>query len=201
MPVSRETITLPLFLVEAVLFPGTRIQIALHDERHGRVVQECAEHDTPIGVVLGRRGESGPPEPSSVGTIARVLETEAQSGTVVATVVGISRFALLSYRQGARVFIGQGRFLPDADDSVPRVLTDESYALASEYVSWARLDVTPREVPGDPEALSYWIARYLPLSLDQQQSILEQRSLGQRLADEIGYLREILDAARMPRVR
>jgi Lon protease-like protein len=199
--VSRETITLPLFLTDAVLFPGTRLELSLHDERHRRIIQECVEHDTPLGVVLGRRDDEGLPAPAAVATVARVLEhrpTEP-TGTVALVVAGVSRFALLSYRQGTRVLLGQGRFLPDLDEQPARALVDECYALASEYV--ADDPAAAKGVPVDPEALSYWVANLLPWDLEVRQEVLEQRSLPQRLASEVGELRTLIDAARTPRAR
>jgi Lon protease-like protein len=201
MPVGRETITLPLFLVDAVLFPGTRLALTVQEERHRRVVQECADHDTPLGILLARHHDNGPAEPASVGTIARVLEAGPAGNGLSLTVAGISRFSLLSYRQGSRVLIGQGRFLPDVDDPPGRALTDECYALASEYVSLAELEASPREVPVDPEALSYWVAQWLPVDVDARQELLEQRSLAHRLAAEVGHLRDLVDRARTPRWR
>jgi Lon protease-like protein len=173
----------------------------VHDERHRRVVQDCAEHDTPLGVVLARRQDGGVAEPASVGTIARVLATDQASSGLTFTVVGISRFALVSYRQGSRILIGQGRFLPDIDDPPGRALVDECYALASEYVSLTDLDASAREVPVDPEALSYWVGHLLPVDTEARQDLLEQRSLAQRLATEVAHLRELLDRARSPRPR
>ena len=201
MPVSRETLTLPLFPVQGVLFPGTRLAFHMEETRYRRVIRECTEHDTPLAVVWGRPGTNGVPEPAPVATVARVMESRIeQDGPVSLTVVGVSRLSLLSYRQGSRVLVGQGRFLPDLDEETPRLLIDEAYALASEYVGQSPWP-TAHDVPSDPEALSYWIAQMLPWDLAARQEILEERRLAQRLASEVGQLRHLLDEARAPRGR
>jgi Lon protease-like protein len=201
MPVSRETLTLPLFPVQGVLFPGTRLSFKMEETRYRRVIQECTEHDTPMAVVWGRPGPTGALEPASVATVARILESQAgPDGPVALTVVGVSRLSLVSYRQGSRVLVGQGRFLPDLAEETPPPLVDEAYALASEYVgqtAWFNV----HDVPTDPEALSYWVAQMLPWELPARQEILEERRLAQRLATEVGRLRQLLDEARTARPR
>lgn len=202
MPVSRDTITLPLIPVQAVLYPGMRLDVTVADDRYRRLVADCMEHDTPLGIVLakGTEASSTATEPHSIGTTARILQSRTgDDGQLRITVVGIGRFQLLSYRQGARVLIGQARFAPDNDDRPGPRLVDEAYALASEYFSTA--DPSERwTIPGDPETLSYSVAQRLPLSLADQQELLEQRSLVQRLGQEVMWLRTLLDQLRtMPR--
>lgn len=201
---ARETITLPLFPLDSVLFPGMRLALSVYEDRYRRIVQECLNDDLPMGVVLWRnhRDPAAASEPCTVGTTARIVQSQGiDEGRLSVTVVGIGRFSLLSYRQGAKVLIGQARFLPDVDDQPNRLLVDESYALASEYHSLTDPVGARQPVPVDPEALSYWIAQRLPLSLADQQGLLEQRHPSQRLAQEVSWLRERLDAARAPRVR
>jgi hypothetical protein len=202
MAVGRDTITLPLFLVNAVLFPGTRLRLHVFEERYRRMVADCLDRDAPFGVVAIRSGAEvgGPAEPHSIGTLARILDHEPlEGGRLLIQVAGISRFTLLSYRQAGQVLVGQVRFQPDSDERPGRVLRDEAYALASEYQSFVEDGEGARGmVPAEAEALSYWIAQRLPLKVGDQQYLLEQRQVGERLAWEVGVLRQLLDQLRTP---
>jgi Lon protease-like protein len=202
MALGRDTITVPLFLVNAVLFPGTRLRLHVFEERYRRMVADCLDRDAPFGVVAIRAGAEvgGPAEPYSAGTLARIVDHEAlEGGRLLIRVAGTGRFSLLSYRQAGKLLVGQIKFQPDHDERPSRILRDEAYALASEYQSFIQEPDEPRgPVPAEAEALSYWIARRLPLKLSDQQELLEQRQVAQRLAWEIGLLRQLLDQLRMP---
>ncbi len=97
------------------------------------------------------------------------------------------------------MLIGQVRFAPDGDERPSRVLVDETYALASEYFGSIEVPGDRIMIPTDPETLSYSVAHRLPLSLIEQQELLEQRSLSQRLAQEVLVLRQLIDQLRGPR--
>lgn len=202
MAVGRDTITVPLFLLNAVLFPGTRLSLHVFEDRYRRMVSDCLDRDAPFGVVAIRSGPEvgGPAEPHNVGTLARIVEQEVlDEAHLLVRVVGTGRFSLLSYRQAGSLLVGQVRFQPDLDERPGRVLRDEAYALASEYQSFLEDGDDGRGiVPTEPEALSYWIAQRLPLKLVDQQELLEQRQVAHRLAWEVGFLRQLLDQLRQP---
>ena len=200
--VSRDTITVPLFLLNAVLFRGTRLSLHVFEDRYRMMVSDCLDRDAAFGVVAIRSGPEvgGPQEPHNIGTLARILEHEVfEDGRMLIRVVGTGRFSLLSYRQAGGLLVGQVRFQPDVEERPGRVLRDEAYALASEYQSFlVDAEEARGAVPTEPEALSYWIAQRLPMKPSDQQELLEQRQVSQRLAWEVGFLRQLLDELRQP---
>lgn len=195
MPTSRDTVSLPILPITAVLFPGMPLTVPVSEEPFGQMIQECVEQDTSLVVSLARSGNAGEwPEPMAIGTSARVLE--ATRGSDQITVMGIARVNLLSYRHNGRFLIGQFRYLADSDDTVPAPLVDEARALGSEL--WALL--TPHQshpvLPAAASGLSYWIAAHIPLAVTVQQELLEIRSTRARMAKEISIMRSLLDDMR-----
>lgn len=201
MPVGRDTISLPLFPLNAVLYPGMRLPLQIFEERQRRLVKDCLERDIAFGVAYIRQGDqTGQAEPHSIGTTARIIQsTVLDDGRYNITVVGVGRFHLLSYRHNGHYLVGQARFLPDLEEEVPRPLIDEAASLGSEYwsIGHGREETQGHPVvPSNPEALSYWIAQYLPLSLPEHQEMLEIRTTIARLSKEVAILRTILDTLR-----
>jgi Lon protease-like protein len=198
---SREPMALPLLPANTVVYPGVKVSLHVREERLRRVVAECLHHDLPLGVVL-KREEVPPGDPlvlSTVGTVARILKTQRLlDGRLSVTLAGVARFQLVHWRQGVRLIAGQVRWLPDMDESPGRPMIDEAYALASECAAFRLEPSELAHLPQDPEALSYWIAHRLPLTVVEQQQLLEQPSLTERLGYEVTLLRRITDEARLP---
>ncbi len=201
MASNRDTMALPLLPSAAVVYPGVKVSLHVREERFRRVVAECLHHDVPLGVVW-KREEVPPGDPlvlASVGTVARVLKTQRLlDGRLSVTLAGVARFQLINWRQGTRLVAGQVRLLPDFDERPGRALSDEAYALASECEALALEPGEAPYLPQDPEALSYWIAHRLPLAAADQQTLLEQPNLSERLSYEVTLLRRMIDDARLP---
>ena len=83
--VSRSPITLPLFPLKTVLFPGGVLPIKVFEQRYIEMTKACLKDDRPFGVCLLTHGEEvaqrGPstaprvgsaPEFATIGTVARI---------------------------------------------------------------------------------------------------------------------------------
>ncbi len=202
MPHSRETVHLPIFPIHGVLFPGMRLVLRLPSESIDPYFDELARLDRTLSVALQRAPEASQKyslEPHLVGTTARILDLlPAAPGSRDVVLVGVSRIHVLSYRHNGKHLVGQVRYLPDLQESIPAVLVEEARALGSELAS-----TLPREgpaanqpLPKEAETLSYWIAQNLPLESDDQQELLELRTTGTRLSKEVSHMRVILDVLR-----
>ena len=70
------TLTLPLFPLHTVLFPGGRLELRIFEPRYLDMVSECLRNDQPFGVCLiasGREaGEAA--RPHLTGTFARIVD-------------------------------------------------------------------------------------------------------------------------------
>ncbi|OLZ09566.1 LON peptidase substrate-binding domain-containing protein [Sulfobacillus thermosulfidooxidans] len=202
MPASRETISMPILPIKGILFPGAKTRLRIQDPAHKLMVNYCIQQDTALCVCKERvsddsRSNAQEIEPSNIGTSARILQAQdVEDGSMDLELTGISRISLLSYRHGNKYMVGQFKYLPDLDDSVPTLLIDEAIALSSEIWSFVTTERTRPQLPTEPEALSYWIAAHVPLTVEAQQELLELRTTRTRLAKEVSILRSLMDHMR-----
>ena len=202
MPASRETISMPILPIKGILFPGAKTQLRIEDPAHKLMVTYCIQQDTALCVCKERVGDDvrsavHDVEPSNIGTSARILQAqEADQGVMDLELAGISRISLLSYRHGNKYMVGQFKYLPDLDDAVPALLSDEATVLSSEIWSFLRTARVRPQLPTEPEALSFWIAAHVPLPIESQQELLELRTTRTRLAKEVSILRTLMDHMR-----
>ena len=91
---------LPLFPLQAVLFPGGLLPLKIFEARYLDLVSHCLRSGTSFGVVCITRGaEAGPQGEGmrieAVGTLARIDEVDAvQTGILEIRCTGTSRFRL-----------------------------------------------------------------------------------------------------------
>lgn len=199
MPTNRDTLSLPILPWTGVLFPGMRLTLTIDGPLGQAMIAEASLRDTGVVVCLARSApETGAawPEPLSIGTVARVLDYPQHTSPQSVVVVGISRVSLLSFRLVHETLVGQFRFMPDSEDTIPNPLVDEAQALGSEMWSIMRSESTRPLLPQTPEALSYWIAAHIPVPTATRQELLEIRSTRGRLAKEITLLRTMMDGLR-----
>ncbi len=204
MPASRETINMPILPIQGILFPGSKTSLVIHDRSYKVMISYCIQQDTGLCVCIARPNQDmhgaanmALPEPSNIGTSARILQSaDLAEGGIRLDLAGISRISLLSYRHGSKYMVGQFKYLPDLDDTVPTPLIDEANALTSEVWAFIANEKGRAKLPTEPEALSYWIASHIPASVEAQQELLELRTTRTRLAKEVSLLRTLMDRLR-----
>src|SRR5438046_1437349 len=99
---AMETLLLPLFPLNTVLFPGMPLRLHIFEERYRLMIGECVERKQPFGVVLIKAGrEVGEPaEPRGVGTTALIAAmSRMDDGRMNLVAVGQERFRIDELRQ------------------------------------------------------------------------------------------------------
>lgn len=197
---------LRLFPLQAVvLFPGVELPLVVFEERYRQLTRECMDAGEPFGVLLLREGqEAGDPGavPFDVGTTARITSfRQTPDDRLRLVVTGERRFRVESYDYSHPYLSAEAQFLDDLPDepAVDPGLVDEVrdmggrliQGLAARRGGWMR---TTR-LPGDPTALSFFLADFLSGDKEEQQRLLEAAT-AQRLEQERSLLRDILDYMR-----
>ncbi len=185
---------LPLFPLEAVLFPGGRLQLRIFETRYLDLVRECTRRGSAFGVCLILQGrEAGEPAtPSVVGTTARITDFHTgEDGLLVVLTQGEQRFRVLRSRVRADGQLrGDLRLWPD-EPSVPvpveLALLQEIAARLVEKMAPHWRHATPAHYE-DASWLGFRLAELLPLDATEQQRLLELTDPVQRLAN----LRDLL---------
>lgn len=186
---SRELEPIPLFPLQAVLFPYAPLHLHVSEERHRALVQYCLEFDRPIGIVLVRDGDEYGDEPYMVGTAARIETVQTfEDGRMDVMVVGERRFRIRRMDESASYLVGHCEpVVENAPEDTPRAdaLLMRAREAFHAYVQavFASQAVTIRiNFPTDPVALSFLIANYLPMENLERQRLLELTDTNERLA-------------------
>jgi len=174
---------LPLFPLNAVLFPSTPISLHIFEPRYKLMVERCLQDGQPFGVVLIRQGVEafGPlAEPYPVGCTAQITQVEnLGDGDMDIVAIGIERFQIAKLAHDKPYLVGRVRWFPLRRED-PLSLTQAGQRLrpwVERYLSIliqasenAEFDLS--RLPDDPVALAYLAAAVVQIPLDQKQELL-----------------------------
>ena len=187
---------IPLFPLNAVLFPGSTLGLRIFELRYIDMVRECARSGGTFGVCLIMEGqEAGEPAlPAAVGTLARIVDFDTlPDGLLGISVTGGARFRVQKSRiRGNGLVVGEVREWPD-EPAVPvpvefSLLPAILERLAEQAgLSWRN---GPRERYDDASWVGFRLAELLPLGDAERQHLLE-------ITDPMERLTTLRDA--MPR--
>ena len=179
---------IPLFPLNAVLFPGSTLGLRIFELRYIDMVRECARTEGAFGVCLIMEGqEAGEPAlPAAIGTIARIVDFDTlPDGLLGISVTGGTRFRVQKTRVRSNgLVIGEVRRWPN-EPAVPvpvefSLLPTILERLAEQAgLSWRN---GPRERYDDASWVGFRLAELLPLGDVERQHLLEITDPVERLA-------------------
>ena len=115
---------LPLFPLQAVLFPAGLLSLKVFEARYLDLVSSSLREQTPFGVIAVRQtveDDGRTPDPNafeSVGVVAELLDVDApQAGILQVRARGLHRFKLLS-KTLLDDGLWEGKTLPVPDDNI-----------------------------------------------------------------------------------
>lgn len=181
------TVTLPLFPLNAVLFPQGPLKLRIFEARYVDMIGRCMREGGSFGVAMIVDGVEAGGEASTVriGTSARIVDFEQlKDGLLGITALGERSFRIEStHRQADGLNVAQIGWLaaepalPVPDDSryLVRLLQHALPQLAPVY------DFTPVRYE-DAAWVSARLVEILPLPLEEKQYCLEMQNPMERLA-------------------
>ena len=194
-PYERQ---IPLFPLQAVLFPGGFLPLHIFEPRYRTMIKFCLEHESEFGVVLIKEGEEVGETaiPYKIGTAARILHVEhLDDGRMNIITAGEYRFQILEVQEHRSYLTGQVRMLDDLDTEIEAVSEPLTAQIEELYKVYETLSSRlifawspPEEQPEDPRALAYQVGIRLRISLEEKQTLLETIPLEQLLTREIEIL-------------
>lgn len=190
MPVS-EQITVPLFPLNAVLFPGSLLPLHIFEERYKVLINECVDRNTEFGVNLLYEAKI-----RSIGCIAFVRDVLQRhpDGTMEVIVEGRRRYTLRSIVESDNPYqVGEITYYDDEAEPVDRSLLDRAAALYNQFVN-AAFKGTVQTIASfeDNENLSFVMVQKSGLELIQRQLFLTLTSENKRLEFLISHLESLL---------
>jgi Lon protease-like protein len=196
LPAPEEiATTVPLIAIrDKVYFPRTQFPLFIGREKSVRALKEAEAAGRLLLLVAQKELRTDDPQPDDLfttGTVVRLLQMlPLPDGTVRVMVEGIARARIGEYLQTDEYLRVRVEVLPEepgvtAPALVRRIHTEFRADLAAQ-IPHDHFDVlTTLEEPG---RLADLLTPYLPLSIENQQAVLEMTSPRERLERILGYL-------------
>ena len=197
---------LPMFPLNAVLFPGVSVPLTVFEDRYRALVHHLLRVEDPeervfgsVGIREGYEiGDHGAQSLFRVGCRVQLTEVEANpDGTFDIVGVGLERIELERLETGGPFPVGHVVDRPEAPGYVPDHVLDRARATFTAYraaLAEIRADPYAGSLPKDPTYLSWTLAAIAPLPLQDRQSLLEAEDAETRLILVTDLLRAELRA-------
>ncbi len=175
-------LTLPLFPLNTVLFPGGRLPLRIFEQRYIEMVKICLRDDASFGVCLILRGAEvlpkggTAPEFANIGTLARIETWDMpQQGILHVRASGGARFEVRSHAMQQDGLV-VGEISPLAAE--PRVSLGAGFQPLAQLLELLAARAGPHQFPDerpfdDASWIGYRLSELLPLPLPMKQHLLE----------------------------
>lgn len=179
------TLTLPLFPLSTVLFPGGPLLLRIFEPRYLSMVSRCMREEHGFGVVLIEKGsEVGAAEFVTIGTLAEIVDWhQGSEGLLGLTAEGRERFRVTGCEQQSDgLYVGTIELLAPE----PRESLAENFSGLSDLLKGLLEEAGPpyNRMPMDFDDASwvgYRLAEILPLPVSLKQSLLGLEDARRRL--------------------
>jgi Lon protease-like protein len=195
-------ITLPLFPLGLVLYPGVMLPLHIFEQRYRRLVRDLLDQRDGtrlfgvVAIKAGREvGADGVTALYEIGCTAELRYAEAyQDGRFDIIATGMSRFRLLGV-QDEEPLRAQIELLPETTTGRAGTLAER---VGRQFVSYRDALMTaqgvqegdePLQLPDDPADLAYLVASAMILDLTDKQQLLAAATVDDRLRMELTMLR------------
>lgn len=185
---------LPIFPLNAVLFPNTPLPLHIFEERYQLLVARCIKDQLPFGVVY-QRGE----RMERIGCSARVdrVLKDYGDGRLDIVTIGSRRFSIESLDSSQPYLQALVRFLADRDTILTEPADDLVGAAIDailRYSYYSEIDVDRDALTGlSAGELSYLIAGIDEIGLETKQILLEIDGPLRRLRRSVDALTQVTD--------
>ena len=184
---------LPIFPLNAVLFPGGVLPLRVFETRYMDMTRECMKAERPFGICLIQSGEEvgKPAVPEKIGVLAHIIDWDMRDlGVLHLRTRGGRRFRILSHAASPQGLItAQVELLPEEKDM----------PLPQEYAACMRLLrlIVAEQPPGtfleplvfdSASWVGHRLSEVLPVPLAAKQKLLELDDSISRLQILLRYL-------------
>ena len=181
-----ETLDLPLFPLNTVLFPGMALPLHIFEERYLWMVNECLDQDRQFGVVLAmpEAETEGAAGAYTVGTSALITHVDrVEDGRMDIVTAGLERFHVLGWTRTEPYAVARIEPFP-LEGTRALELVGLVKAASAYFVRYLRLAgdvlgtvIRVESAPRDASTLAYMMAIALQVSNEEKQALLSTPSL------------------------
>jgi len=181
-------ITIPIFALNTVLFPGGVLPLRIFEPRYLDMVSDCLKNDKDFGVCLIFKGsEVGKPaEVFEIGTLANITNWDQEAGGLLEiTTIGTKRFRVInSWSEENTLIQANAECLEQEEEQdLPvefQLFSDRLRKIAEKFnLPYAKA----HEKFNNSYWVSYRLAELLPITTRQKQSLLEMDNPIDRLKE------------------
>ncbi len=180
---------IPLFPLDAVLFPGAALQLHIFEPRYREMVRECIHGNCEFGVVLARR--EGLATVGCTAQIGAVLK-RYPDGRMDILCRGGRRFEIESLQDGRSYLQAEVDVLPDAQPVSSRRDREDCAALHMEMIELSGESISRFPHLDLNRPIAFLLAAAIPAGLEFKQELLLLHSDSERTQRLAGFYREIL---------
>ena len=181
---------LPLFPLDVVLFPGTKLPLHIFEPRYRLLIGEAIEGHSEFGIILVRESKLAPF--GCTAMVERVTKRH-DDGRFDIDTRGRRRFQALELNTSLPYLQARVEYFDDdVRASVDRAQVEKIEDLARRLAGLVGIDEPQPLDPSLPQP-SFHIAHALPLDPDFKQRLLARRSEKERLDDLLGGLPELIE--------
>jgi hypothetical protein len=188
-----ETVELPLFPLNPVLFPGGRLPLQIFEPRYMDMVVRCMRRDEAFGVVLIRRGsdarlapDSTQPEIFDVGTEAHIVDfNQLSNGRLGIVVRGGRKFRIReTWEQEDHLLLGRVEFLPEEPALPVTAEHEELVDILRELIKHPMIEKLGLDITfNDARSVGWRLSELLPIEPEIKQSLLKLQLPRERLQE------------------
>jgi Lon protease-like protein len=169
---NNETMKIPLFPLDVVLFPGAPLPLHIFEERYREMFRRCMAEQIEFGVV--RAQEDGLAVVGCTASIGRVMH-RYEDGRFDVMCHGERRFEIELLDDTHAYLQAEVDFLQDEGPEATRAEREQCAALHFEAIELARLDLPMPHLDLD-KPIAFPLAAVLPAELEFKQHLLDMRS-------------------------
>jgi Lon protease-like protein len=182
-------ITIPVFALNTVLFPGGVLPLRIFEPRYLDMVSDCLKNDKDFGVCLIFKGldVGKPAEVFEIGTLANITNWDREaSGLLDITAIGSKRFRVINtWTEENKLIQANVEYLEQKkEQDLPAEFQSFSDRLRKIVEKFNLPYANEHEKFTDSYWVSYRLAELLPIAIRQRQSLLE-------MDDPIDRLKEL----------
>lgn len=184
VPRAPAAVTMPIFPLGSVLFPGGTLALRIFERRYMEMATACLKTGATFGVALIHAGREvgAPAEPESIGTIARITDWDMQDlGILQIRVQGEERFRLVgqSIAESGLIIGEVTPIAADPHEECPELAPCAQFLRKVQLRN--ALNTVDCERFDDAVWVSFRITELLPLGNAVKQKMLELTSARMRL--------------------
>jgi len=191
----QEPERLPLFPLNAVLFPQSRMNLKVFEVRYLDMIAQCMKNERNFGICLIEHGNEvgAPATPHTVGVEARIVDWDMNTPNLLGlTVRGVRRFRVLEQvTDNSGLITGIVQWFDEAADETVSEEHQDMLPLLQMIIKDAGQQIIPQPYLLDSAAwVGYRYAEILPIQPLARQRLLELEDADLRLAIIHEYLFE-----------